>query len=636
MSDDRVQDLPPPREGEVRWDLKRRFGDPGVTIASGQAATAAFVQKWKPADGEPASFVQDPAVMAAMLAEYGQLANGPSSIAAAMVGASLAIALDKVDTGAKEACASAESAHAGQSKDLAFVELTIAQIPPEAQAAFLDFPELQPVRHWLERLFENARYNLGEEAEGTLSLLQPVIGAGEKMVENLLQEAVFTYEGDDGPVSGVSLQNALDAVSSPYADSRASAGRAVSAALQAIAVPAAYAYNAYVESVKVEVELRVEDTTRRRPEHPRLIADDIDGDVVDALVSAVTGRYDIPRRHQKLRQRLLGLPSVRYWDKNAAFLLPEETAPLSYSFPEATRIVREVLGSFHAPWGDAVDLMVRERLIDSHDREGKTSGGFCQGYIPSVPPHVLLNHTGRPWSVVTLAHEMGHAINYLSMTNAGVHPLCHGTPLCCAETASTLMQDLVSARMPATGNGELGRLKWILQDLDGLVAAVHRQIAIFRFEQEAHRSKAQRGFLDHEKLGELFVTQMRAYLGDDVLFDEGQENWWLYIGQVFRAFYVYTYGCGLLAGKAMARMLGTNPASVDQVNGFLAAGKRGSPLQLFAQVGIDITDPSFWEQGLQGAADLLYEAEAIVEAHPEICIYRDVPPQRGGQTTLSV
>ena len=54
-----------------------------------------------------------------------------------------------------------------------------------------------------------------------------------------------------------------------------------------------------------------------------------------------------------------------------------------------------------------------DRRIDSEIRPNKRGGAFCFGVLPGLSPWVLMNYTGEPRQVATLAHELGHGIHAL-------------------------------------------------------------------------------------------------------------------------------------------------------------------------------------------------------------------------------
>jgi oligoendopeptidase F len=92
---------------------------------------------------------------------------------------------------------------------------------------------------------------------------------------------------------------------------------------------------------------------------------------------------------------------------------------------------------------------------------------------------------------------------------------------------------------------------------------------------------------------------------------EGSENWWVYWSHIRYFFYVYSYASGLLISKSLQNFVKQDPAFIIKVKEFLSAGLSDSPKNIFAKLGIDITDKGFWNKGLEEIEKLLNETEAL-------------------------
>ncbi len=76
--------------------------------------------------------------------------------------------------------------------------------------------------------------------------------------------------------------------------------------------------------------------------------------------------------------------------------------------------------------------------------------------------------------------------------------------------------------------------------------------------------------------------------------------------------YVYAYALGNLLALAIYARYGTEGASfVPSYLELLAAGGSDSPNELAKLVGVDLTDPEFWNAGLTVIEHQLVEAEAL-------------------------
>ena len=98
---------------------------------------------------------------------------------------------------------------------------------------------------------------------------------------------------------------------------------------------------------------------------------------------------------------------------------------------------------------------------------------------------------------------------------------------------------------------------------------------------------------------------MSSYMGDFVEQSAGSENWWVYWSHIRSFFYVYSYASGLLISKSLQSSVKENPEFIAKVKEFLSAGLSDSPKNIFKNLGVDITDGTFWDRGLNEVEGLL-------------------------------
>ena len=163
--------------------------------------------------------------------------------------------------------------------------------------------------------------------------------------------------------------------------------------------------------------------------------------------------------------------------------------------------------------GEAATLARRvfeSRHIDSGVRAGKRGGAFCYSVTPERDPWVLVNYTGEPREVATLAHELGHALH--SLLARGHSVLTFQAPLPLAETASVFSEMLLTDLLLERETDAAARRDMIAAKLDDMYATVLRQAFFVLFERQAHQMAAQGATVD--EMSAAYLENLRAQFGD--------------------------------------------------------------------------------------------------------------------------
>ena len=481
--------------------------------------------------------------------------------------------------------------------DMSFFAHRISKIPQDKQAKFLEYGDLQDYRHWMELIFNEAKYLLSEEEEKILNLKSATSYVNwVKMTSSFISKEERKVKGKKGKFNFSELSKMIYDQKLAH---REAAAEAINDILNKHIFTAEAEINSILADKKVNDELR----KVSRPDEIRHLSDDISTEAVDAMLDNVVGRFDIPHRYYKLKKELLGLEKFRYFEKN----MPYGKLNKKYTYDQAVKLVAKTFKNLDKEFYDIFWKLITNGRLDVYPRKGKRSGAFSISGQKSQPGYILLNHTDELADVTAIAHEMGHAIND-ELIRPKQNALNFDTPLSTAEVASTFMEDFVLDEIEKDADDEL-KLALMMMRLDDCVASIFRQVACYKFEQELHSSFRAKGYLSKDEIGELFVKHMSAYLGDSVEMSEGSENWWVYWSHIRSFFYVYSYASGLLISKSLQKSVKSSPEFINKVKEFLSAGTSDSPRNIFLKMGIDINDKDFWLQGLDEIDQLLTKTE---------------------------
>jgi oligoendopeptidase F len=485
---------------------------------------------------------------------------------------------------------------------LLFFDLEWAELSDERAEQLLAGEGLEFCAHHLRNVRRYREHLLSEPEEKILAE-KSLTGASAwtRLFEELTSAIEVDVEGEK-----VALDVALSRLQLADPDARRTTAGAVTAALAPGLRTRAYLFNTLLADKATDDRLR----SYRHWLAARNLANEASDESVGALIEAVRGRYEIPRRWYRLKARLLGVERLADYDRMAA--VTEDA--ISFPFAHAREIVLDCYSSFSPELGALAKRFFDERRIDAPVRPGKRGGAFCAAAVPSVFPYVLLNYTARRRDVLTLAHELGHGVHFALAARQGVFH--QSTPLTLAETASVFGETIVFGRLLEEDTTPASRLALLAENLEDTIATVFRQVAMNRFEELVHTNRREQGELSVDRLGELWAESQSEMFGDSIELSEGYRSWWSYIPHFIGSpGYVYAYAYGqLLALSVYERYEQTGPELVPRYLEMLAAGGSRSPEELGEIVGVDLADPNFWTAGLDLVERQLQEAEAAAEA----------------------
>ncbi len=496
-----------------------------------------------------------------------------------------------------------ERATAIQTK-LLFFDLEWAALEDDRAEELLATEGLEFCEHHLrnERRYRDHLLSAPEEKIAT-ELSVTGGGAWSRLFDELTSALRVDLPGAEEPVS---LDIALARLHDPDREVRRSTADAVTEALEPGLRTRAYVFNTLLQDKSIKDRLR---------SYPhwlatRNLSNEASDESVEALVEAVRGRYDLARSWYRTKAKLLGIDRLADYDRMAAIATDDE----KIEWDQGREIVQEAFGSLAPQAGEVVERFFDERWIDAPPGPDKRGGAFSASTVPSVHPYVMLNYTDRRRDVLTLAHELGHGLH---QTLAGKQGIFHqDTPLTVAETASVFAEELVFGRLLAAEDDPASRLGLLSEAVEGQIATVFRQIAMNQFEDRVHTARRTEGELAVERFNELWAESQEELLGDSVEITDGYRSWWSYVPHFIGSpGYVYAYSYGQLLALSVYRLYEERGDEI--VPGYLemlSAGGSRSPEDLGKLVGVDLADPSFWDNGLDLVAGQIEAAQHAAEA----------------------
>jgi oligoendopeptidase F len=469
----------------------------------------------------------------------------------------------------------------------------------EIEAALATHPGAARWRPWLRRVRLTRPHELTADLERMLVDRSPAVANWGRLHDETLAK-LMAEVGEES----LTLSEALNRLSDPDALRRRAAGEGLAQALEERSSVLALCLNT------LAFEKQVEDRWRKypTPAASRHIANEVDPDAVEALEAAVVEAYpSVSHRYYRLKAKAMGLDALNHWDRNAPL---ETTQPKLYGWDEARGMVLESFASLAPRFAEAAQRFFAQPWIDARPRSGKQSGAYSHPVTAERHPYVFLNYMGERRDVLTLAHELGHAVHQSLCGPLGT--LLADTPLTLAETASIFGEGLVFEKLLAEAGPDERRGLLAGKIEDGLNTVV-RQIAFHRFETRFHAARLE-GELAPEEIASLFVQVMEESLGPAVKLNAGYEHYWGYISHfVHSPFYVYAYAFGDLLVRGLMERRREDPAAFAPLyEKLLAAGGTKTYVEALAPFGLNPREKAFWAGGMKQLERLVDEFETLV------------------------
>ena len=308
------------------------------------------------------------------------------------------------------------------SQKLVFFDVEWMKVDDDRAEELINSKELFPWKHYLRvsRMYKD--HTLSEDAEQVMSA-KSVTGrsAWNRYFDETLGAARFELDGEE-----MTEQQVLSKLHSADRELRKRAHESLTNTFTELSRSLTFIFNTLLADKHTNDKLRGYDSWISS----RNLSNQTDSETVDALITAVTGRYELVQRYYKLKKSLLGVDEMFDYDRYAPIAKNRETI----NWDRAKSTVLEAYGDFHPRMKSIATEFFDKKWIDAAIRPGKRGGAYSASTVTNVHPYVFMNFDGKLRDVQTLAHELGHGVHqYLSRKQG---ELQSSTPLTTAETAS--------------------------------------------------------------------------------------------------------------------------------------------------------------------------------------------------------
>lgn len=488
---------------------------------------------------------------------------------------------------------------------LVFFELEWQNLEEEKAKEYMQAKELDDYKNYLRHWRRYEPYMLSENEEQIIESLQNTAkDAFVRLFDQTIGEIEVEFEHDEESHKMV-LDQALSVLYERDRKKRKKSANAVTEALKEKNKQLTFIFNNIVQNHATISDFR----DYPDPMTPRNLDNRVDRETVDALMNAVLNNMDIVQRYYELKKDIMDLETLYDYDRYDPLpgTIPET------DFEESKKKVLEAYEKFSPKMKEIAEKFFENNWIDAELKSGKRGGAYSASTVPSVHPYILLNFTDKTSDTMTMAHELGHGVHQFLARDQGV--LQQSTPLTTAEMASVFGEMLLFDKLMNETEDPKKRLILLSDKLQSDFATVFRQVIMTKFEQKLHQAQKEKGELRPEEINKLWLEANEMEFGDVLELRDEYGWWWSYVLHfVHYPFYCYAYAFGELLVLALYDMYKKEGDEfVPKYIELLEAGGSDDPKNLLQKIGVDITDPEFWQRGLSVLRDHIEQAEALAK-----------------------
>ena len=489
---------------------------------------------------------------------------------------------------------------------LMWITLELNELKEETVEKYLQNPLLENYHHFIEVQRLNQPYLLSEPVEQVL--LQKSLVSNIAWRKFYLEyTAAFQFEVEiEGEMKQLSPGEILPLVRDPNPETRENVFKAYYQKYADNSIAITHCFNNIWKNHGQNVDLRKYPTTMT----PAHIRNQTDEKIVQTMMNIIKNNFSLVQDYYKLKAQLMGQGKKI---KGSDLYAPLGKV-IKYTWEEAKQIVLDSYTEFDEEIGEMAKGFFERKLIDSEVRKTKRTGAFCAAISPDLDPLIHMSFDGTPDGISTLAHEMGHGLHDMfsgrKQTLFYYHP-----PLVAAETASVFGQQILIDKLLKTMTDEDAKLKLLSSQLEDAIAVISRQTMYVFFEKECHEKGAKKN-LSAKQMSEIWDKHVKDTYGDAVDFLTEQSWNWATIPHFLdpRVFYCYAYSFGMLFVLGLyQKYCEEGRTFIPKYKQILEAGGSQYPVELASSVGLDITQPEFWQAGFDYLQKLLIEFQSIVE-----------------------
>lgn len=495
------------------------------------------------------------------------------------------------------------------SEATAFVSPELSSMNPDDFAKLLNDTSLTDYKRYLEKIKLSKDHALSDKEEALLAQLTEINGAPDAMFDKITV-ADYKY-----PVIKDSKGKSITLTDAKYDEIMRTGDRTLrKAAYEATVNSYASQINALTQNYATQVKLDVFNAkVRNYPSalEASLSSEEIPKSIYDNLVSSVNKNLSYLHKYNEVKKNYFGFDKMYSYDTRLP-IAGDVTYQLSLD--EAVKVINKGLAPLGEQYLKDFNAGVNGNWIDAYPDENKAGGGYQWGTY-DTHPYILMNYDNSLDEALTVAHEMGHALNS-KYSNAKQSYANADYPIFTAEVASTVNELLVMDYLIKNAKTDDEKLFLINKQIENIRGTIYSQVMYAEFEQTIHAMAEAGKPLSPEVMNNTWLNLVKKYNGSSLTVVDGAKYSWSRISHFYNAFYVYKYATSMSAAYSIVNQINgkDHEAATKRYLDFLASGGTQPPVATLKAAGVDMNSSEPVDSILKYFGSLVDEYEKILKA----------------------
>ncbi len=443
------------------------------------------------------------------------------------------------------------NANADVQKRLSFIDAEVTKLPLESIKTLSGQSEFQPYIEDLNYWIEFYEYGFDENRDQLIASSQRLSEVPEEIYESYqylteIPEIDLYYDDFISDDSNIRKQAYLDLYSKNIIGTEL-----LASALEGEVIANNYLAELYGYSDAFQMSLE---------------ADDIEISEFDVFKDETKKGLVLLHRLKSMEAQLKGIvlpDKLHMYDTYLPYENFKFDLASGIEFEVGLELLKESVTVLGDAYKESLESIIQAQVIDVLPRANKVEGAYTWGTYESEP-YVLLNYYGNFQDVLTMGHELGHAVHHeFSRNNQPYNS--YDTSILIAEMVATTNEALMFETMLGTmlENDSLG----ISQNREAILWAyaksieetIYDQLLASEFQRSIHEDVKNGVNLDADRLNKIWSDLVGEYYGPSYEVSQTDGFGWTDLPHLYWGFYVQKYAIGYSAGISNAHNIIHNP-----------------------------------------------------------------------------